>query len=162
MTVVIFDFKNVITSISCIEKVYARDASNNIFEIKYNNRHVGNNSWEGWTFKAAETIDNVNSVVIQKSSNKNIEVLICDEKWNLKSYTSYANNSTNYYATETSFNIDFNGDGVIGNTINESLPDGFQKSEYLLDHGMVDMVVHRKDLKSTISKIIDILLNEKD
>ena len=50
----------------------------------------------------------------------------------------------------------------IGNTINESLPDGFQKSEYLLDHGMVDMVVHRKDLKSTISKIIDILLNEKD
>ena len=51
---------------------------------------------------------------------------------------------------------------VIGNTINESLPDGFQKSEYLLDHGMVDMVVHRKDLKSTISKIIDILLNEKD
>ncbi|MEC7365877.1 MAG: acetyl-CoA carboxylase carboxyl transferase subunit beta, partial [Pseudomonadota bacterium] len=47
-------------------------------------------------------------------------------------------------------------------TINESLPDGFQKSEYLLDHGMVDMVVHRKELKSTVSKIINILLNEKD
>ena len=57
--------------------------------------------------------------------------------------------------------IGFAGPRVIGNTINESLPDGFQKSEYLLEHGMVDMVVHRKDLKSTISKIINILINEK-
>ena len=56
--------------------------------------------------------------------------------------------------------IGFAGPRVIGNTINESLPEGFQKSEYLLEHGMVDMVVHRKDLKSTISKIINILINE--
>ena len=58
--------------------------------------------------------------------------------------------------------IGFAGPRVIGNTINESLPEGFQKSEYLLDHGMIDMVVHRKDLKSTISNIIDILMNDKN
>ena len=58
--------------------------------------------------------------------------------------------------------IGFAGPRVIGNTINESLPEGFQKSEYLLDHGMIDMVVHRKDLKSTISNIIDYKMSLKD
>ena len=55
--------------------------------------------------------------------------------------------------------IGFAGPRVIKNTIKENLPDGFQKSEYLLDHGMIDMVSHRKDLKNNITSILDILMN---
>ena len=55
--------------------------------------------------------------------------------------------------------IGFAGPRVIENTIKENLPDGFQKSEYLLDHGMIDMVSHRKDLKNNITSILDILMN---
>ena len=43
--------------------------------------------------------------------------------------------------------IGFAGQRVIESTIREKLPEGFQRAEYLLDHGMVDMVVHRKDLR---------------
>ena len=43
--------------------------------------------------------------------------------------------------------IGFAGQRVIKQTIGETLPEGFQRSEYLLEHGMVDMVVHRKDLR---------------
>ena len=57
--------------------------------------------------------------------------------------------------------IGFAGPRVIGNTIKENLPDGFQKSEYLLDHGMIDMVSHRKDLKNNITSILDILTNSE-
>jgi len=53
--------------------------------------------------------------------------------------------------------IGFAGPRVIENTIKQSLPEGFQRSEYLLDHGMVDTVVHRKDLKGTISNLLDLL-----
>jgi len=56
--------------------------------------------------------------------------------------------------------IGFAGPRVIENTIKENLPEGFQKAEYLLDHGMIDMVLHRKDLKQYISDILDILLTE--
>ena len=56
--------------------------------------------------------------------------------------------------------IGFAGPRVIENTIKENLPDGFQKSEYLLDHGMIDMVSHRKDLKNNITSILDILTNK--
>ena len=58
--------------------------------------------------------------------------------------------------------IGFAGPRVIENTINENLPEGFQKSEYLLDHGMIDMVVHRKDLKDMLSNIISILFNKEE
>ncbi len=57
--------------------------------------------------------------------------------------------------------IAFSGPRVIEGTIHEKLPDGFQKSEYLLKHGMIDMVVERKDLKETISKIISVLTHKK-
>ena len=53
--------------------------------------------------------------------------------------------------------IAFTGPRVIEGTIREKLPEGFQRAEYLLEHGMVDMVVHRKELKPTISKILRIL-----
>ncbi len=49
--------------------------------------------------------------------------------------------------------ICFAGPRVIQQTIRENLPEGFQRSEYLLDHGMVDMVVHRHKLRDTLSKL---------
>ncbi|WP_230529863.1 acetyl-CoA carboxylase, carboxyltransferase subunit beta [Microvirga roseola] len=49
--------------------------------------------------------------------------------------------------------IGFAGPRVIEQTIREKLPDGFQRSEYLKDHGMVDMVVHRHDLKPIIARL---------
>jgi len=54
--------------------------------------------------------------------------------------------------------IGFTGPRVIEQTIREKLPDGFQRAEYLLSHGMVDMVVHRHDLRATLSKLIHMLM----
>jgi acetyl-CoA carboxylase carboxyl transferase subunit beta len=50
--------------------------------------------------------------------------------------------------------ICFAGPRVIEQTIREKLPKGFQRSEYLYEHGMVDMVVHRHNLRSTIGSLI--------
>jgi acetyl-CoA carboxylase carboxyl transferase subunit beta len=55
----------------------------------------------------------------------------------------------------------FTGRRVIENTIREKLPDDFQTSQYLLDHGMLDMVVARKDLRDTLAKLIGYLMPEK-
>ena len=54
--------------------------------------------------------------------------------------------------------IGFAGQRVIQETIREQLPDGFQKSEYLLDHGMVDLVVHRREMKATLGRLLGILM----
>ena len=53
--------------------------------------------------------------------------------------------------------IGFAGPRVIEQTIREKLPDGFQRAEYLRDHGMVDMVVHRHDLKETVARLARLL-----
>ncbi|MCD7058579.1 acetyl-CoA carboxylase, carboxyltransferase subunit beta [Pelagibacterium xiamenense] len=53
--------------------------------------------------------------------------------------------------------IGFAGARVIEQTIREKLPKGFQTSEYLRDHGMVDMVVHRHNLRATIGSLVGIL-----
>jgi acetyl-CoA carboxylase carboxyl transferase subunit beta len=53
--------------------------------------------------------------------------------------------------------IGFAGPRVIEQTIREKLPDGFQKAEYLKDHGMVDMVVHRHRLRPTLSELCRVL-----
>jgi acetyl-CoA carboxylase carboxyl transferase subunit beta len=50
---------------------------------------------------------------------------------------------------------------VIENTIREKLPDNFQTAEYLLEHGMLDMVVHRKALRETLGKLITYLAPQK-
>lgn len=55
--------------------------------------------------------------------------------------------------------IGFAGKRVIEETIREQLPTGFQTAEYLRDHGMVDMVVPRKELKETIARILNLLMN---
>ncbi len=49
--------------------------------------------------------------------------------------------------------IGFAGARVIEQTIREKLPEGFQRAEYLRDHGMVDMVVHRHDLRPTLARL---------
>jgi acetyl-CoA carboxylase carboxyl transferase subunit beta len=60
---------------------------------------------------------------------------------------------------ETGAVIGFAGARVIEQTIREKLPEGFQRAEYLLDHGMIDMVVRRQDLRDTLVRVIDLLIN---
>ena len=53
--------------------------------------------------------------------------------------------------------IGFAGPRVIKQTIGKDLPPGFQRSEFQMEHGFVDMVVHRKDMKETITKLLNYL-----
>ncbi len=53
--------------------------------------------------------------------------------------------------------VGFAGPRVIEQTIREKLPEGFQRAEYLLEHGMVDMVVHRHQLRETLSRLVRLL-----
>ena len=55
----------------------------------------------------------------------------------------------------------FTGRRVIENTIREKLPDDFQTSEYLLDHGMLDMIVARADLRQTLARLMGYLTPQK-
>jgi acetyl-CoA carboxylase carboxyl transferase subunit beta len=57
--------------------------------------------------------------------------------------------------------IGFAGQRVIEQTIREKLPEGFQRAEYLLDHGMIDMVVHRKALRARLGLLLDYLSPRK-
>ncbi len=56
--------------------------------------------------------------------------------------------------------ICFAGPRVIEQTIREKLPEGFQKAEYLRDHGMVDAVVHRLELRPTIARLCRMMMNQ--
>jgi acetyl-CoA carboxylase carboxyl transferase subunit beta len=56
--------------------------------------------------------------------------------------------------------IGFTGQRVIEQTIREKLPEGFQRAEYLLDHGMVDMVVHRHELRETLSRLLHLMMKK--
>ena len=51
--------------------------------------------------------------------------------------------------------VGFTGPRVIEDTLKVTLPEGFQKSEFLLDHGAIDMIVHRRDLKETTYRLIN-------
>lgn len=51
--------------------------------------------------------------------------------------------------------IGFAGKRTIWNTVRIELPKNFQTSEFLLDHGLVDRIVHRKDLRTELARIID-------
>jgi acetyl-CoA carboxylase carboxyl transferase subunit beta len=56
--------------------------------------------------------------------------------------------------------IGFAGQRVIEQTIREKLPEGFQRAEYLLEHGMIDMVVARGELRDTLAQLISYLAPE--
>ncbi|MBZ0218674.1 MAG: acetyl-CoA carboxylase, carboxyltransferase subunit beta [Fimbriimonadaceae bacterium] len=58
--------------------------------------------------------------------------------------------------------IGFAGPRVIEQTIREKLPEGFQRSDYLREHGMIDMVVHRHDMRATLSRICRLLMKEPE
>jgi len=51
--------------------------------------------------------------------------------------------------------IGFAGPRVIANTIRATLPEGFQRAEFMLQRGFIDRIVHRRDLRSEIARIID-------
>lgn len=57
--------------------------------------------------------------------------------------------------------ICFAGPRVIEQTIKQKLPEGFQRSEYLLEHGMVDLIVERKDMKNTLGNILSMLTQQR-
>ena len=57
--------------------------------------------------------------------------------------------------------ICFAGPRVIQQTIREQLPEGFQRAEYLLAHGMIDMVMHRHKLRETLSSLVGVIMNGK-
>jgi acetyl-CoA carboxylase carboxyl transferase subunit beta len=56
--------------------------------------------------------------------------------------------------------IGFAGPRVIEQTIRQKLPKGFQRSEFLLEHGMVDLVVDRREMKDTIVRMLDFMMKK--
>ncbi len=65
------------------------------------------------------------------------------------------------HIAEPNATIGFTGARVIERTIREALPEGFQRSEYLLDHGVVDMVVSRHELRGMLIRIVDLLMRRE-
>jgi acetyl-CoA carboxylase carboxyl transferase subunit beta len=65
------------------------------------------------------------------------------------------------HIAERGAQIGFAGARVIESTIRETLPPGFQRAEYLREHGMVDIVVERKELKETLGRVLRLLSNRK-
>lgn len=63
------------------------------------------------------------------------------------------------HLAEPGSQIGFAGARVIEETIRQALPEGFQRAEFLREHGMVDMVVARKDLRATLIRLLDLLTN---
>ena len=57
--------------------------------------------------------------------------------------------------------IGFAGKRVIQDTVREELPEGFQTAEYLRDHGMVDMVIPRAELNTTLARLLSLLRNDR-
>jgi acetyl-CoA carboxylase carboxyl transferase subunit beta len=57
--------------------------------------------------------------------------------------------------------IGFAGPRVIEQTIRQKLPKGFQRSEFLLEHGMVDMVVDRREMRDNVIRILDFMMNKE-
>lgn len=56
----------------------------------------------------------------------------------------------------------FAGPNIIEQTIRQTLPKGFQRSEFLLEHGAIDMIVHRKDIKDTLSDVLGMFMYSKN
>jgi acetyl-CoA carboxylase carboxyl transferase subunit beta len=56
--------------------------------------------------------------------------------------------------------IGFAGPRVVRDTTGKELPEGFQTSEFLLEHGFLDFITHRKDLKTNINQYLDLIQNK--
>jgi acetyl-CoA carboxylase carboxyl transferase subunit beta len=57
--------------------------------------------------------------------------------------------------------IGFAGPRVIEQTVREKLPEGFQRSEFLQEHGAIDMIIHRRDIREKIASILAILMSHQ-
>ena len=57
--------------------------------------------------------------------------------------------------------IGFTGPRVIKQTIKQDLPEGFQSSEFLMEHGLIDMITHRKNMKETLFNLMEYMSSEK-
>ena len=126
--------------------------------IKANNNLVGVN-----THMANKIVEHgLNANLINELKNNNLPYLVCITDPTAGGITASYAMLGDIHIAEPNALIGFAGPRVIENTIKENLPDGFQKSEYLLDHGMIDMVSHRKDLKNNITSILDILTNSEN
>jgi acetyl-CoA carboxylase carboxyl transferase subunit beta len=55
--------------------------------------------------------------------------------------------------------VGFTGPDVIRQTVRVKLPEGFQRSEFLLEHGAIDMIVHRKDIRRRVSSLLSKLMH---
>jgi len=64
------------------------------------------------------------------------------------------------HIAEPGAQIGFAGQRVIEQTIREKLPEGFQRAEYLKEHGMLDMVVHRHEMKATVARLCRLLMKQ--
>ena len=58
--------------------------------------------------------------------------------------------------------VGFTGPDVIRQTVRVKLPEGFQRSEFLLEHGAIDMIVHRRDMRGKIASILDKLMHHRN
>lgn len=56
--------------------------------------------------------------------------------------------------------IGFAGPRIVRDTTGKELPEGFQTSEFLLEHGFLDFISHRKELKDQVNKYIDLITNQ--
>jgi acetyl-CoA carboxylase carboxyl transferase subunit beta len=63
-------------------------------------------------------------------------------------------------AAEPNALIGFAGPRVIEQTVRETLPEGFQRSEFLLEHGAIDMIIDRRDMRDRIASILAMLTNK--
>jgi len=64
------------------------------------------------------------------------------------------------HIAEPGAQIGFAGARVIAQTIREKLPEGFQRAEYLLSHGMLDMVTHRSEIRATLSRLLHLIMKK--
>ena len=56
--------------------------------------------------------------------------------------------------------IGFAGPRVIEQTVRETLPEGFQRSEFLLEHGAIDMIIDRRDMREKIASLLSMMQNK--
>ena len=94
-------------------------------------------------------------VAIQKLKDKSLPYIVLLSNPTTGGVTASFAMLGDIHLAEPGAVIGFAGRRVIEETVKEKLPDDFQKSEYLLEHGMIDRVIERKNQKKEITQILD-------
>lgn len=100
------------------------------------------------------------TVAVQRLRKKNLPYMVVHTHPTTGGVTASYAMLGDVHLAEPGALIGFAGPRVIEQTIHEQLPEGFQRSEYLLEHGMVDMVVHRHDLKETLIRLARLFMGK--